>query len=1149
MPNIISTPDGTPVYINTETYAYPTQPDQAVLSDGSIVLAWAQDTVDSKDIFAQFIDPDGRPVDKPFIVNATTKSYQVGPVVTSLDNGNFVVTWQSYGQDDYIAPPPVGTPSVVYSWQYGIFQQIFDANGNPIGGEFQVNTSVDGHQYFPRVQVLADGGYITAWSHHNTLTDNDRGKQLYFQRFDAEGEPIGGQVALPAVIEIPYYPDEQPTRNVKFTLLPDGNVAATWTSTGDYEGISITVFRPDGTQLSQFEIPTDSGTYAVGYIEMVALEDGNIFVVYNHTNGNLYNANEFSGAIYSPEGEIIIPEFQISEEDGAAQFVTQVLLMPDGNVLITSRDRSKNDYYAQIVAPDGTLLTDLVQLNLPDTATTGDRHVTILGDGRISVVYTADYGNYATLVTRTFTFDLEPLSTILTELDDTLIATGTTDEIIEARGGDDTVVAADGDDIVFGEAGNDIINGGNGNDVLVGGEGNDVLEGGVGNDTIYGNEGDDYIVGGAGIDHLEGGLGNDEVFGGDGADLIFVGLGHDIIWGEGGDDTISVGRSGLNYDGEQHEIHGGDGHDIIRAYGADHVAYGDAGDDLFEIHSTGDYYGGSGDDIFWATLGNIDGGEGYDKLIIQGYALVDIEAGTWMTDVYGERTRYSLQNIEEVSFLPGSFGPYIGQADINTWEFIGGGNADTVTYTWGHFTGFGGGGDDVFVAQNTADIDILNLVPSDAAIDGGAGNDTIIGGTSLDVLHGGDGDDLIAGGYFDDHLHGDAGQDVLYGEGGNDYLEGGLGDDKIFGGADGDVLLLSGVIDDYLIAVEGDGFLVSGPDGIDYVQDVEFGMFSDGTKASISSVGFAIVSEFPFNDAPILANPIPDYESPEDAYVDFSLPSDTFADPDSVLYIHVSLDDGGTLRALPNWLTFDTTTHSFSGLPPRDYNGTISISVFAVEDQDNGITVRDVFNLTITAVDDPIILQTDPAGGNLSGGEADDQLTGNFGDDLIIGNGGADQIFAMSGHNQIHGGAGDDLLIGGYDNDELYGGADNDVLIGDNSQFIAGNDVLAGGNGDDLLEGGGGADTFIFGADEGTDTIGDVSRIGETPTISDVVGADFVSGVDQIVLQGFGYATQTEAFSNVSDIDGVATFDDQGTTIIFAGLTIDNLSVEDFILV
>ena len=123
------------------------------------------------------------------------------------------------------------------------------------------------------------------------------------------------------------------------------------------------------------------------------------------------------------------------------------------------------------------------------------------------------------------------------------------------------------------------------------------------------------------------------------------------------------------------------------------------------------------------------------------------------------------------------------------------------------------------------------------------------------------------------------------------------------------------------------------------------------------------------------------------------------------------------------------------------------------------------------------------------------------------------------------------------------------MLIGDNSQFIAGNDVLAGGNGDDLLEGGGGADTFIFGADEGTDTIGDVSRIGETPTISDVVGADFVSGVDQIVLQGFGYATQTEAFSNVSDIDGVATFDDQGTTIIFAGLTIDNLSVEDFILV
>lgn len=90
-------------------------------------------------------------------------------------------------------------------------------------------------------------------------------------------------------------------------------------------------------------------------------------------------------------------------------------------------------------------------------------------------------------------------------------------------------------------------------------------------------------------------------------------------------------------------------------------------------------------------------------------------------------------------------------------------------------------------------------------------------------------------------------------------------------------------------------------------------------------------------------------------------------------------------------------------------------------------------------------------------------------------------------------------------------------------------------------------DQFIFTTGDCNDTIGmlDIDTAARTAIVS---GANFDSRVDQIVLIGFGYANAAEAFSHVFDVDGVATFDDQGTTITFAGLIAADLSVDDFFL-
>ncbi|CAK7053264.1 MAG: hypothetical protein DELT_01099 [Desulfovibrio sp.] len=64
-------------------------------------------------------------------------------------------------------------------------------------------------------------------------------------------------------------------------------------------------------------------------------------------------------------------------------------------------------------------------------------------------------------------------------------------------------------------------------------------------------------------------------------------------------------------------------------------------------------------------------------------------------------------------------------------------------------------------------------------INGGDGDNDIIGSSGADTIYGGDGVDTINGG---------AGNDVIYGGAGNDTLNGGLGNDMIYGGAGNDIL-------------------------------------------------------------------------------------------------------------------------------------------------------------------------------------------------------------------------------------------------------------------------------------------------------------------------------------------------------------------------
>jgi hypothetical protein len=155
------------------------QRDASVASDsaGNFVVAWESLGQDSSDtgIFAQRYASTGEPLGGEFRVNTFTTSYQLDPSVASDSAGNFIVAWESLGQD--------GSDT-------GIFAQRYASTGAPLGGEFRVNTQTGGDQGRPSVASDSAGNFVVAWQSFGQ-DGSDTG--ISAQRYASTGAPLGGE--------------------------------------------------------------------------------------------------------------------------------------------------------------------------------------------------------------------------------------------------------------------------------------------------------------------------------------------------------------------------------------------------------------------------------------------------------------------------------------------------------------------------------------------------------------------------------------------------------------------------------------------------------------------------------------------------------------------------------------------------------------------------------------------------------------------------------------------------------------------------------------------------------------------------------------------------------------------------------------------
>ena len=161
--------------VNTMTDGDQKTPAIAALSNGGFVVVWQSNQQDGTgpDIYAQRFRPNGTPAGAEFRANTFAGGGQTDPAVAGLSGGGFVVVWTSMHQDGNGA---------------GVYGQLYRNDGTPVGQEFRATTYTLNHQQRPSVAALGNGGFVVVW---DSDEQDGSGFGVYGRRFRANGTPVG----------------------------------------------------------------------------------------------------------------------------------------------------------------------------------------------------------------------------------------------------------------------------------------------------------------------------------------------------------------------------------------------------------------------------------------------------------------------------------------------------------------------------------------------------------------------------------------------------------------------------------------------------------------------------------------------------------------------------------------------------------------------------------------------------------------------------------------------------------------------------------------------------------------------------------------------------------------------------------------------
>jgi Ca2+-binding RTX toxin-like protein len=468
---------------------------------------------------------------------------------------------------------------------------------------------------------------------------------------------------------------------------------------------------------------------------------------------------------------------------------------------------------------------------------------------------------------------------------------------------------------------------------------------------VFGQGGNDTIT----LNESTGALPRANLFGGTGNDVLIGGSGGDMLFGQSGNDTL-LGKGGFDF------LFGGSENDTLTGGDADDQVFGESGNDRMVWNP--------GDD----TDLN-EGGAGTDTVEVNGGGGAEV----FSTTANGTRVRFDRLD-------PAPFSIDIGTSEKLVL------NAN--------------GGDDRFSA--TGNLAALIQI----TVDGGAGNDTILGSNGIDLLMGGEGDDFIDG---------QQGNDVAFMGAGNDVFQWDPGDgsDTVEGQNGTDTMLFNGsnIAELFEVSANGGRVLFTRNIGnivmdLNDVEAIDLNTLGGTDTTTVNDLSGTDLVQITVNQAGTIGG------TAGDGQADIVIVNGTNGND------IIDVFGAGTSAAV-------------LGLP-------VQVNIANSEGAND--------SLIIYALDgnDGVTATTMPAGViklTIDGGAGDDTLLGSQGADVFLGGDGNDFVFGDNGNDLAMMGAGNDVFQWdpGDGNDTIEGQDGTETMLFFGSNIAENIDIFANG--------------------------------------------------------------------------------------------------------
>ncbi len=321
--------------VNTYTTGSQTNTAIAMDDDGDFVVTWTSYGQDGSNngIYGQRYNAAGVAQGSEFRVNTYTMNNQINPAIAMDDDGDFVITWESSGQDGAY---------------YGIYAQRYNASGVPQESEFRVNTYTTNNQRNPAIAMDANGDFVVTW-HDDSQDGSSYG--IYGQRYNASGVPQGSEFRVNT-----YTTNSQ--FNSAIAMDDDGDFVVTWRSSsqdgGNY-GIYAQRYNASGVpQDAEFRVNTYTSSNQSN--AAIAMDADGDFVITWQSNGQDSSYSVY-GQRYNASGVPQGSEFRVNTYTTNAQRNAAIAMDADGDFVVTwesSQDGSKYGVYGQRYNAAGT---------------------------------------------------------------------------------------------------------------------------------------------------------------------------------------------------------------------------------------------------------------------------------------------------------------------------------------------------------------------------------------------------------------------------------------------------------------------------------------------------------------------------------------------------------------------------------------------------------------------------------------------------------------------------------------------------------------------------------------------------------------------------------------------------------------------------